>query len=280
MMQLDPIYLKSAIETIDLVKNLMIFIKETPTVNKDLNGFLKEIFEKADSRISSSSLGKDLGINIEIADTKGKTPSYWKGVRDTANLVMKKRSALSDVDFNGFLSQTKQRLEVQLKPESKIISPLEEMLSGVKTDVSYEKPAEIPDPTPIQREVKQYEEIKPVEKTIPTPAPEPVYSKPSSIISEPEIPKPKPITPAPEPVSPSSPEIPADMMAELTKPVATPQQSSVLESQTFQDKSLADMLLQKEETPSNIDATENDEDQMLSMTLREALKILRDEDED
>ena len=277
-MQLD--YLKSAIETIDLVKNLTIYIKETPTVNKEITSFLREIFEKAEARISSSSLGKDLlDIDIKTADTKGKSPNYWMGVRDTANLVMKKRSALSDGDFNVFLSQTKQRLEVQLKPEEKIISPLEEMLSGVKPEVSYQEPTKVipdPAPTPIQREVKQYEEIKPVEKAIQTPTP--VEPSPSPVITEPVIPEQEPVTP--DPALPTSPEIPADMMAELTKPVGTNQQSPTQDPQSFQDKSLADMLLQKEETPSNVDTTESDEDQMLSMTLREALKILKDEDED
>ncbi len=295
-MSIDIPYVKSAIETLDLIQQLFTHLRESKTTNK-VNDFLSQIESKAVARISSS-LGQQLGINIPVADQEGKSSQYWKGVRDMAKLSKKQFLAFKDDQkFNQFLTMTKNTLSAKIEPEKQDISPLEELLSGQ---------------TPV---VKEFEPTSPLEEIlskpaptptpiVPTPEPEPT---PTPIVPTPEPePTPTPIIPTPEPISipvpEPIPEIPSDSLENLTQPSRDPilpitpavepvteplpdniqaldealKTSGYDQSQepsTESEPSLKDMLLEKHDE-------EEKEDDMLSLSLREALKILRDEDED
>ncbi|MHA2245042.1 MAG: hypothetical protein ACXADY_08740 [Candidatus Hodarchaeales archaeon] len=327
-MSIDPAYIKSAIETLELIQHLYNYLKENQKEN-ELPNFLSQIESKGDARVRSS-LGQTLGIDIPVADQEGKPTKYWEGVRDMAKLAHKQWLANQDPNqFMQFLSKTKGNLSTRIAPEEKPISPLEEMLqtgvppreeaqpSSPLEDILVEpapvpKPTPVPEPTPVA-EPAPVPRPTPVPETTPVPEPTPVAEpvpapKPIPIpeptpVAEP-VPAPKPI-PIPEPLSP---QISPDTMTNLTKPISpvttsdtpkiTPEPSTPAVPPTpdkFQaldealktsglaqpteevsepSPSLTSMLLQKDETG------EKEEDDMLSLSLREALKILRDEDED
>ncbi len=299
-MSIDITYVKSAIETLDLIQQLFTHLRESRTTNK-VNDFLSQIESKAVARISSS-LGQQLGINVPVADQEGKSSQYWKGVRDMAKLSKKQFLAFKDdLKFNQFLTMTKNTLSAKIEPEKQDISPLEELLS---------------DQPPV---VKQLEPTSPLEdilsEPVPTPAPTPAPIAPTPApiaptpapTPEPEpIPIPTPIVPTPEPISipvpEPIPEKPSDSLEDITQPSkdpilpitpaiepvadALPDNIQALdealktsgydqstETPTESEPSLKDMLLEK-------DDEEEKEDDMLSLSLRQALKILRDEDED
>jgi len=93
---------------------------------------------------------------------------------------------------------------------------------------------------------------------------------------QPVKPKPEPVI-AEMPVSRSEPRIPdispaPDKFGELDKKI----QSASLEEPEPAKSSLAGMILKSDEVSDKSE----EEDDMLSLSLREALKILRDEDED
>jgi len=314
-MSVDITYIKSAIETLDLIQQLFAQLRETQATKK-LNDFLAQIESKAVARISSS-LGQKLGIDIPVADQEGKSSQYWKGVRDMAKLAKKQFLAFKDDQkFTQFLGNTQDKLSARIEPEKQEISPLEEMLleeqpaspleemltDSTTTPIS-PSPELIPSPTPITPTPEPIPELIPSPTPI-TPTPEPIpelIPSPTPIAPTPEpipelIPSPTPITPTPEP----APEIKAlDPLEESTQPSREPITPITPTSEPTPDKlqaldealktsgyeetpeapvesipSLKDMLLDKD------DEGEKEEDDMLSLSLREALKILRDEDED
>jgi len=297
-MSVDITYIKSAIETLDLIQQLFTPLRETQATNK-LNDYLAQIESKAVARISSS-LGQKLGMDIPVADQEGKSSQYWKGVRDMAKLAKKQFLAFKDDQkFTQFLGNTQDKLSARIEPEKQEISPLEEMLLEVQPASPLEEiltdstttpispsPEPIPSPTPIAPTPEPIPELIPSPTPI-APTPEP--------IPEP-IPSPTPIAPTPEPI----PEIKAlDPLESSTQPSREPITPITPASEPTPDKlqaldealktsgieetpevpvesipSLKDMLLDKD------DEGEKDDDDMLSMSLREALKILRDEDDD
>ncbi len=328
-MSVDITYIKSAIETLDLIQQLFAHLKEQRTTDK-LNDFLAQIESKAVARISSS-LGQKLGIDIPVADQEGKSSQYWKGVRDMAKLAKKQYLAFNnDQKFTQFLSNTQNKLSGQISPEKQDISPLEELLSEEQPASPLEemltepsptpissapepKPQPIPTPTPVIPTPEPEPKPQPIPTptpVIPTPEPEPEpqpIPTPTPVIPTPEpepepqpIPTPTPVIPTPEPETisvptPKVPEIPETPKEVSRQPIApiTPSseplpdkfqaldealQASGLdqtpEAPTEAIPSLKDMLLDKDEEG------EREEDDMLSLSLREALKILRDEDED
>ncbi len=290
-MSVDITYIKSAIETLDLIQQLFAHLKEQRTTDK-LNDFLAQIESKAVARISSS-LGQKLGIDIPVADQEGKSSQYWKGVRDMAKLAKKQYLAFNnDQKFTQFLSNTQNKLSGQISPEKQDISPLEELLSEEQPASPLEEMLTEPSPTPISS--------APEPKPQPIPTPTPVIPTPEPEPKPQPIPTPTPVIPTPEPETisvptPKVPEIPETPKEVSRQPIApiTPSseplpdkfqaldealQASGLdqtpEAPTEAIPSLKDMLLDKDEEG------EREEDDMLSLSLREALKILRDEDED
>ncbi|GAG75585.1 unnamed protein product, partial [marine sediment metagenome] len=102
-MSIDITYVKSAIETLNLIQQLFTHLRESQTTNR-INDILSQIESKAVARISSS-LGQQLGISIPVADQEGKPSQYWKGVRDMAKLSKKQFMAFKDdLKFNQFLT--------------------------------------------------------------------------------------------------------------------------------------------------------------------------------
>ncbi|MFX0170353.1 MAG: hypothetical protein ACFE9L_00375 [Candidatus Hodarchaeota archaeon] len=305
-MSIDITYIKSAIETLELIQHLLNYLT-TNQKTSELFNYLSQIEAKANARITSS-LGQQLGMDIPVADQEGKPTKYWEGVRDMAKLGIKQWQVLQDAQkFVIFLKNTSSSLSRRIAPEEKAISPLEEMLQAepvVKKEMEPASPLEeiltesveptpaptftpepIPTPKPIPKPTPAptfTPEPIPTPKPIPKPTPAPTF------IPEP-IPTPKPIPkPTPAPVSPTTPEpipvvtptpddsipTPSDKLQALDEAL----KSSGLDQPTVEapepSSSLADMILAKDETG------DKEEDDMLSLSLREALKILRDEDED
>ncbi|MHA2305670.1 MAG: hypothetical protein ACXACU_09770 [Candidatus Hodarchaeales archaeon] len=331
-MSIDITYIKSAIETLDLIQQLFANLRESQTTNQ-LNDFLSQIESKAVARISSS-LGQKLGISIPVADQEGKSSQYWKGVRDMAKLAKKQFLAFkNDQKFTQFLVTTQNALSAKIEPEKQDISPLEELLSGQTPAVEEIKPTSPLEeiltettPAPVPIPVIPTPEPKPIPEPEPTPIPTPIVPTPEPLpIPEPEPkPIPTPIVPTPEPIpipepepkpipEPEQipipepepiPELPSDSLgnvsqtyrepispitptaAQVTEPLPDKFQAldealktsgleQSVETPTDSTPSLKDMLLDKDEEGEG-----DKEDDMLSLSLREALKILRDEDED
>ncbi|PWI48756.1 hypothetical protein CEE45_05045 [Candidatus Heimdallarchaeota archaeon B3_Heim] len=271
---IDKVYIEAAIESLDLVLQIASHLHSTQKIH-NMNDFLAQIQTKAESKISSS-LGQRLGISIPV-DQEGKPPKYWEGVRDMAKLSVKKWSELNNIPkYLVFLSGTKSNLAAKVgiqvavnpledfvgdapvqaaQPVAEPVNPLEDMLSTPE-----HTSAVIPTPTP-----------EPVSPSIPEPI-IPEITQPQPVFSEP-VPAPKPIQPTPTPTAIPAVE-PSDKLSALDEAL----QASGLETSPPADPSpsLSDMLLTKDE----IGEKTNEEDDMLSLSLREALKILRDEDED
>ncbi|MFW9903068.1 MAG: hypothetical protein ACFFFH_01935 [Candidatus Thorarchaeota archaeon] len=322
-MSVDITYIKSAIETLNLIQRLFTHSVETQTTDK-VSDFITQIESKADARVSSA-LGAQLGIDIPVADQEGKSPKYWEGVRDMAQLAKKQFFALNDNQkFTTFLQSTSASLSAKIAPEEKTISPLEELLQDKKAvtvetqpvspleeiltqPAAAPEPVPTPEPTPTVEPTHIPEPVpmpEPTPTTEPTPIPEPVpMPEPTPTVEPTPIPEPVPMpepTPTVEPTSipepmtePPSPEIPD--LSQTISPTSTPEpgvppppdkfqalnealKTSGLDQPTEEvsepSPSLTSMLLQKDE------AGDKEEDDMLSLSLREALKILRDEDED
>ncbi len=291
-MSIDPTYIKSAIETLELIQNLYNHLKETQKMS-ELPIFLSQIESKGDARVRST-LGDALGIDIPVADQEGKPTKYWEGVRDMAKLANKQWLALQDpVKFLLFIGKTKSSLSSRITPEEKPISPLEEMLqtevptreeaqpaSPLEEMLIEPTPEPIPAPTPRIEPVPTPAPVPKIEP-VPTPAPvpkiEPVPTPPPVRKVEP-VPEPEPeptpsLTPVSELGAPSIPPTP-DKIAALDEALKTSGFDQPSEDVIEPTPSLTSMLLQKDE------ADDKEEDDMLSLSLREALKILRDEDED
>ena len=253
-MSIDPAYIKSAIETLELIQHLYNHLKENQKDN-ELPNFLSQIESKGDARVQSS-LGQTLGIDIPVADQEGKPTKFWEGVRDMAKLAHKQWLALKNpIKFIQFLGDTRGSLSTRIAPEEKPISPLEEML---RTEA------------PIKEEIQP---TSPLEEMLTEPVPTP---EPTPIVEPVPTPEPTPVVepvPTPEPSIPRVPP-PPDKFQALDEALKTSGLDQPTEEISEPSPSLTSMLLQKDET------TEKEEDDMLSLSLREALKILRDEDED
>ncbi|UCE13708.1 MAG: hypothetical protein JSV04_00700 [Candidatus Heimdallarchaeota archaeon] len=285
-MSIDLTYIKSAIETLELVQQLFNHLKDLQKL-KELPKFISEIESKANARISSS-LGKTLGMDIPVADQEGKPTKYWEGVRDMAKIAQKQWVAQRDPqNFYIFLEKTKNQLIARVAPEEKAISPLEEILQGeepVREVAEVASPLEemLSTPTP---EPEPMPTLTPEPTPPPTPEPEPTPTLTPEPIPPPPTPEPIPtpiITPEPTP-PPPTPELESDITSLPPTPDKIAALSEALESSGLDQpsaevsepsSSLTDMLLQKDEVE------DKEEDDMLSLSLREALKILRDEDEE
>jgi hypothetical protein len=266
---------------------LINYLQENQQPEK-ISDYISQIQTKADARISSS-LGQSLGISIPV-DQEGKPTKYWEGVRDTAKLAKKQWMNIPDLQkFLPFISSTKSNLSKRIGIEDSSANPLEDFIGE----------------TPVQEVPKVAEPVNPLEEMLvsdpqPTPVvqepaiPEPtpiaptptvVPPQPKPIVQEPTIPEPTPIAPTPEPASfnMSTPE-PSEKLSALDEALKssgleptppTPSLSDMLIEKAPPTPSLSDMLIEKDDS-----GDKEEDDDMLSLSLREALKILRDEDED
>ena len=271
-MSIDKEYIEAAIETLDLCYQLINYLHENQQTEK-ISEYISQIQTKADARISSS-LGQRLGIQIPV-DQEGKPTKYWEGVRDTAKLAQKQWVTTQDLQkFLPFLSSTKTNLAKRIGIVDSSVNPLEDFIDEV----------------PVQDIPKIAEPVNPLEEmlvsdpqptpivptpTIVPPQPKPIVPELTPIAPTPTIvppqPEPTPIVPTPEPASydMSTPE-PSETLSALDEAL----KSSGLEP-TPPTPSLSDMLIEKDDS-----GEKEEDDDMLSLSLREALKILRDEDED
>ena len=280
-MSIDRVYIEAAIETFDLVHQIANYLHSKQETG-EMDNFLTQILTKADSKISSA-LGQRLGISIPV-DQEGKPAKYWEGVRDTAKLAMKQWQSFNEIPkLLSFLEGTRSNLaakigivEATVNPLEAFIgeapvpeagSPLEEMLSTPQPT-----PAPVPEPEPTPVTPSQPEPVV----SIP-PEPEPVVSIPPE--PEPVVPEPAPtpVTPSLESIQPEPTPEPIPQPSDKLSALDEALKSSGLESSPPPEPSpsLSDMLLSKDDTSEKTD----EEDDMLSLSLREALKILRDEDE-
>ena len=273
-MSIDPAYIKSAIETLELIQRIFTYLKENQKAN-ELPNFLSQIESKGEARVKSS-LGQTLGIDIPIADQEGKPTKYWEGVRDMAKLAHKQLVTLHDPNkFIQFLVKTQGSLSTRIAPEETPISPLEEILqteTPVREEVQPSSPLEdmLTEPVPAPHPIPEPEPTPVIE---PVPAPHPIPEPEPTPVIEP-VPAPRPIPEpeqAPEVSIPSIPP-PPDKIQALNEALKTSGLDQLTEEASEPEPSLSSMLLQKDE------AGEKEDDDMLSLSLREALKILRDED--
>ncbi|MHA2153908.1 MAG: hypothetical protein ACXABU_01105 [Candidatus Hodarchaeales archaeon] len=273
---IDKAYIEAAIESLDLVLQIASHLHSTQQLH-NMNDFLTQIHTKAESKISSS-LGQSLGISIPV-DQEGKPPKYWEGVRDMAKLSVKKWSELNDIPrYLAFLSGTRSNLAAKIGVQV-AANPLEDFVGEATA-----QPAQpVPEPANPLEDILSTPEPTPT--LPPSPIPEPVLpeiTQPEPVL--PEITQPEPvlpeITPAPRPIQPEPTPlaVPAIETPDKLSALDEALQASGLETSTPTEpsSSLSDMLLAKEDTGEKSD----EEDDMLSLSLREALKILRDEDED
>ncbi len=324
-MSIDPTYINSAIETLELIQQLFNYLKDNQKIN-ELSDYIYQVEKKANARISSS-LGQKLGMDIPVADQEGKSTDYWKGVRDMAKLASKQWGSSKDErQFFTFLEKTSNALLARAAPEEKIISPLEQMLqeeapmkevekvSPLEEMLSTPAPTPTPKPTPPPKTIptptpKPAPQPVTIPTPTPTPKPTPKPTPPPATIPTPAptptpTPTPKPTpppatTPTPTPkkevytdytetlkeqlVSPITPKTPTPTSTSTSTPFSSDEldalDQKIKSSGTVQPppepkaSPLVDLILEKDETG------EKEEDDMLSLSLREALKILRDEDE-
>ena len=276
-MSIDKIYIEAAIETLDLNHQLINYLHENQQTDK-MSQYISQIQTKADARISSS-LGQSLGIQIPV-DQEGKPTKYWEGVRDTAKLAKKQWTTTQDLQqFLSFLTSTRTNLAKRIGVEDSSVNPLEDIIGE----------------TPVQEVTKVAKEVNPLEEMLVSdPQPEPIVQEPATpdltpiaprqipvppqpepIVQEPTVPE--PIAPRPTPIQPDpvSSDVPAPQPSDKLSALDEALKSSGLE-QTPATPSLTDMLISDEDKGGD----KEEDDDMLSMSLREALKILRDEDED
>ena len=262
-MSIDKEYIEAAIETLDLCYQLINYLHENQQTEK-ISEYISQIQTKADARISSS-LGQRLGIQIPV-DQEGKPTKYWEGVRDTAKLAQKQWVTTQDLQkYLPFLSSTKDNLAKRIGIVDSSVNPLEDFTDEV----------------PVQDIPKIAEPVNPLEEMLVSdPQPKPIVPDLTPIAKTPTIvpPQPKPIVPEPTPIAPtpepasydmSTPE-PSEKLSALDEAL----KSSGLETAP-PTPSLSDMLIEKDDS-----GEKEEDDDMLSLSLREALKILRDEDED
>ena len=284
-MSIDKVYIEAAIETLDLCYQLINYLHENQQTEK-ISEYISQIQTKADARISSS-LGQRLGIQIPV-DQEGKPTKYWEGVRDTAKLAQKQWVTTQDLQkFLPFLSSTKTNLAKRIGIVDSSTNPLEDFIdeAPVQDIPKIAEPVNPleemlvsdPQPTPVVQEpaIPELTTIAPT-PTVQEPAiPEPTPITPTPTIVPPQpkpiVPEPTPIAPTPEPASydMSTPE-PSEKLSALDEAL----KSSGLETAP-PTPSLSDMLIEKDDS-----GEKEEDDDMLSLSLREALKILRDEDED
>jgi hypothetical protein len=267
-MSIEKIYIEAAIETLDLNHQLINYLHENQQTEK-MSQYISQIQTKADARISSS-LGQSLGIQIPV-DQEGKPTKYWEGVRDTAKLAKKQWTTSQDLQqFLSFLTSTRNNLAKRIGVEDSSVNPLEDIIGE----------------TPVQEVTKVAEEVNPLEEMLVSdPQPEPIAQEPVTpdltpitpkpVVQEPTVPK--TIVPAPTPIQPEpvSSDAPAPQPSDKLSALDEALKSSGLE-QAPATPSLTDMLISDEDKGGD----KEEDDDMLSMSLREALKILRDEDED
>ncbi|MFW9916930.1 MAG: hypothetical protein ACFFGZ_15090 [Candidatus Thorarchaeota archaeon] len=290
-------YWEAVLETIKLVRGLKQYQEEHPELSKSLTDQLDEIIQKAIAKSGgTSSLTQELGLSF----ISRKPSAYWRAVEDTVrtvrDFILWKEGNPSDTrNLDSFL------VEFWGKAEQKVqkASPLAQEL-GMDFLVSQS-------PVPPATSIPQ------APSTIPPPAstspPPPVMSPATEPMPTPiEVPKPEPVptpieVPRPEPVpgpvtaprteagpTPASPLRSQEVFAPepepipVTEPVTAPPQeepavqlSEELLSQLreeepapIQESSLTDELL---------DTPEQEDDDLLSSSLRAALKMLRDEED-
>ena len=276
-MSIDKVYIEAAIETLDLCYQLINYLHENQQTEK-MSEYVSQIQTKADARISSS-LGQRLGIQIPV-DQEGKPTKYWEGVRDTAKLAQKQWVTTQDLQkFLPFVSSTKANLAKRIGIVDSSANPLEDFIE----EAPVQDIPKIAEPVnPLEEMLVGDPEPTPIAPTptIVPPQPKPIVPEPTPIAPTPTIvpPQPKPIVPEPTPIAPTPEPASYDMStpqpSEKLSALDEALKSSGLEP-TPPTPSLSDMLIEKDDS-----GEKEEDDDMLSLSLREALKILRDEDEE
>ncbi len=128
MVTIDPIYINSAIETLELVIHLCSLLKERQKMD-ELSTHLLQVKSKANVK-AGSFLHRALNLDFPFSDQEDKPTEYWKGVRDTASYAIKQWEYLQDYQkFVSFLENTRSNLSVRISPREKGSSQLEEILT-------------------------------------------------------------------------------------------------------------------------------------------------------
>ncbi|MHA1448175.1 MAG: hypothetical protein ACTSP4_02000 [Candidatus Hodarchaeales archaeon] len=248
-MERTETYWKAFIESIKLIHGLALQ-QEQKKINIDM--WLNQIQSKAEFKAGKfGKLGDELGISQEFAQqrTESESLDYWVAVGDAAGLAKnfvtwKKENPSNSEDLNSFLSSVRSKAEAKLKHyDSPLIKELGIEFGMDKEASETFNAVQMPEPKPVVQ--PQYTpEPEPVVQPQYTPEPEPVV--------QPQF--------TPEPES----EIIAEPELEYSKDID-------IESD---ESSLIGALLESD------DSEEDTDDDILSSSLRDALKMLKDEDDD
>ncbi|MHA1168960.1 MAG: hypothetical protein ACTSRU_14115 [Candidatus Hodarchaeales archaeon] len=284
-MERTETYWKAFIESIKLIHGLALQ-QEQKKINIDM--WLNQIQSKAEFKAGKfGKLGDELGISQEFAQqrTESESLDYWVAVGDAAGLAKnfvtwKKENPSNSEDLNSFLSSVRSKAEAKLKHyDSPLIKELGIEFGMDKEASETFNAVQMPEPKPVVQ--PQYTpEPEPVVQPQYTPEPEPVVQpqftpEPKPVVQPQYTPEPEPVvqpqyTPEPEPVvQPQfTPEPESEIIAE---PELEYSKDIDIESD---ESSLIGALLESD------DSEEDTDDDILSSSLRDALKMLKDEDDD
>ncbi|MFX0170714.1 MAG: hypothetical protein ACFE9L_02220 [Candidatus Hodarchaeota archaeon] len=125
-MSMDPYYVKAAIEVLELIENLYKNILQNQSV-ENFQKVLNLIVANPDSY-----LGEKHGLGSSVTDNTAKT-NYWEGVRDMVKLAGKQWSSLHDHEkFLLFIQKTRKILTESIQQSPQAIN-IESRFDGKKT---------------------------------------------------------------------------------------------------------------------------------------------------
>lgn len=267
----DQNYWKGILETVSLMRRLNTYFSEKQD-QTEFRAYLKQIRQKAELKAGQASqLSDELGLTDKLG--LARTPIYWKAVSDTVNLVRefekwKAKNPQSEADLESVLDDVYEKAEVKLDV---VKSPLMASL-----DISFDKIHKQEQPAhDITAELRQ-------ERDIPK---EVSYEKEKPVYVEPELyPKPD-LESIPDPILEPTiePEKPTYVEPDYSsEPVSQP----VMEKPTYIDPKpevqpeLPAPVVDESSLASELLGDSEDEDELLSSSLRDALRMLREDDEE
>lgn len=292
-------YWEAVLETIKLIRGLKQYQEEHPEIPRPLTDYLDEIIQKAAAKSGgATSLTQELGLSFLAR----KPSSYWKGVEDTVRTVHDflqwKEENLSDSrTLDTFLVEFWAKTEQKVRKESALAQELGMDFLVQSSSTPSESPAFMMPPTvphpPLESPPPSIQESSPSPVTTPSVTPEPLDTPrveagpavPSTIITEPVPPReegpgtlPEPvheplIVPKPEPILDEEPiriQISDEPEIQLSEDLLSQLREEEPPVPSLDDSSLTDELLD----------TSEEENDLLSSSLRAALKMLRDENEE
>ena len=138
MSEPDPPYFKGALETLDLIQELLNHRDQTQTLDKFVED-LSAIEAKASVRVGTD-LSRSLEIDLPVKDTENKGTPFWQGVRDMAQVLVKywTQSGQEVSTFQSKLYKMRERLKGKIPVDD--FNPLEDLIQDNDKDPSSATP--------------------------------------------------------------------------------------------------------------------------------------------